>query len=85
MAIHITMNKEFEDEEIVVYQYYPSESPEKVGKMYFHKKEEMFYEIDPVPVKSTATSEHYFYCACSRIMQCIKSGGEFLEKMEYGV
>ncbi|MGG3522361.1 hypothetical protein ABES33_21330 [Bacillus pseudomycoides] len=85
MAIHITMNKEFEDEEIVVYQYYPSESPEKVGKMYYNKKEEMFYEIDPVPVKSTATSEHYFYCACSRIMQCIKSGGEFLEKMEYGV
>ncbi len=32
------MNKEFEDEEIVVYQYYPSESPEKVMKMYFHKK-----------------------------------------------
>ncbi|MBY0598725.1 hypothetical protein [Bacillus bingmayongensis] len=30
MAIHITMNKEFEDAKIVVYQYYPSESPEKV-------------------------------------------------------
>lgn len=38
MAICLLMNKEFEDEEIVVYQYYPSESPEKVGKMYFHKK-----------------------------------------------
>ena len=45
----------------------------------------MFHEIDPVPVKSTATSEHYFYCACSRIMQCIKSGGEFLREMTYGV
>ncbi|PES87052.1 hypothetical protein CN491_26690, partial [Bacillus cereus] len=62
MAIHITMNKEFEDEEIVVYQFYPSEYPDKVGKMYFHKKDQMFHEIDPVPVKSTATSEHYFYC-----------------------
>ncbi|HDR3494216.1 MULTISPECIES: hypothetical protein [Bacillus] len=85
MAIHITMNKEFEDEEIVVYQFYPSEYPDKVGKMYFHKKDQMFHEIDPVPVKSAATSEHYFHCACSRIMKCIKSGGEFLEEMTYGV
>ncbi|PFB68447.1 hypothetical protein [Bacillus cereus] len=85
MAIHITMNKEFEDEEIVEYQFSPSEYPDKVGKMYFHKKDQMFHEIDPVPVKSTATSEHYFYCALSRIMQCIKSGGEFLGEMTYGV
>ncbi len=42
MAICLLMNKEFEDEEIVVYQYYPSESPEKVGKMYFHKKRKCF-------------------------------------------
>ncbi|WP_279538629.1 hypothetical protein [Bacillus sp. XF8] len=40
MAIHITMNKEFGDAKIVVYQYYPSESPEKIGKMYFHKQEQ---------------------------------------------
>ena len=42
MAIHITMNKEFEDEEIVVYQFSPSEYPDKVGKMYFHKKIKCF-------------------------------------------
>ncbi|EJQ46515.1 hypothetical protein A6279_07345 [Bacillus wiedmannii] len=85
MGIHITMNKEFEDAEIVVYQYYPSESPEKVGKMYFHKKEEMFYDLEPVPEESIGTRNHYFNCAISRIVICLRNGGEFLEEMTYGV
>lgn len=84
MAIHITMNKEFEDEEIVVYQYYPSESPEKVGKMYFHKRGNV-YDLEPVPEESIGTRNHYFNCAISRIVICLRNGGEFLEEMTYGV
>ena len=42
MAICLLMNKEFEDEEIVVYQFHPSEYPDKIGKMYFHKKSKCF-------------------------------------------
>ncbi len=42
MAICLLMTKEFENEEIVVYQYYPSESPAKIGKMHYNKRNECF-------------------------------------------
>lgn len=42
MAICLLMTKEFENEEIVVYQYYPAESPTKIGKMHYNKRNECF-------------------------------------------
>ncbi len=50
MAICLLMTKEFENEEIVVYQYYTAESPTKIGKMHYNKKERMFYDIEQAPV-----------------------------------
>ena len=42
MAICLLMTKEFENEEIVVYQYYTAESPTKIGKMHYNKRNECF-------------------------------------------
>ncbi|PDX97000.1 hypothetical protein, partial [Bacillus pseudomycoides] len=72
MAVCLLMTKEFEDEEIVVYQYYPSELPDKVGKMYYNKKERMFYDLEQASVDSETMRKYYFDCACTRIVRCLK-------------
>ncbi|PEP52519.1 hypothetical protein CN564_22940 [Bacillus pseudomycoides] len=66
MAVCLLMTKEFENEEIVVYQYYPSELPDKVGKMYYNKKERMFYDLEQASVDSETMRKYYFDCACTR-------------------
>ncbi|HFJ9439127.1 MULTISPECIES: hypothetical protein [Bacillus] len=83
MAICLLMTKEFENEEIVVYQYYPSESPAKIGKMHYNKKERMFYEIEQAPVDSLNMREYYFNCACTRIVRCLRKNEEFPDSMAY--
>lgn len=83
MAICLLMTKEFENEEIVVYQYYPAESPTKIGKMHYNKKERMFYEIEQAPVDSLNMREHYFNCACIRIARCLRKNEEFPDSMAY--
>ena len=83
MAICLLMTKEFEDEEIVVYQYYPSESPDKIGKMYYNKKERMFYDLEQALVDSETMREHYFNCACTRIVRCLKRNEDFPYSMAY--
>ncbi|MDM5153732.1 hypothetical protein QUF88_07805 [Bacillus sp. DX1.1] len=83
MAVCLLMTKEFEDEEIVVYQYSPSESPDKVGKMYYNKKERMFYDLEQALVNSEAMRKHYFDCACTRIVRCIKRKEDFPDSMAY--
>ncbi|MGE1006861.1 hypothetical protein [Bacillus cereus] len=77
------MTKEFENEEIVVYQYYPAESPTKIGKMHYNKKERMFYDIEQAPVDSLSMREHYFNCACIRIARCLRKNEEFPDSMAY--
>ncbi len=83
MAICLLMTKEFENEEIVVYQYYPAESPTKIGKMHYNKKERMFYDIEQAPVDSLNMREHYFNCACIRIVGCLRKNEEFPDSMAY--
>ncbi|ABK84277.1 hypothetical protein ABE42_37235 [Bacillus thuringiensis] len=83
MAICLLMTKEFENEEIVVYQYYPAESPTKIGKMHYNKKERMFYDIEQAPVDSLNMREHYFNCACIRIARCLRKNEEFPDSMAY--
>ncbi|BCC04659.1 MULTISPECIES: hypothetical protein [Bacillus cereus group] len=83
MAICLLMTKEFENEEIVVYQYYPAESPTKIGKMHYNKKEQMFYDIEQAPVDSLNMREHYFNCACIRIVRCLRKNEEFPDSMAY--
>lgn len=83
MAICLLMTKEFENEEIVVYQYYPAESPAKIGKMHYNKKERMFYDIEQAPVDSLNMREHYFNCACTRIVRCLRKNEEFPDSMAY--
>ncbi|MFB8328069.1 hypothetical protein ACWGJ1_10665 [Bacillus wiedmannii] len=83
MAICLLMTKEFEDEEIVVYQFYPSEYPDKIGKMYFHKKERMFYDLEQALVDSETMKEHYFNWACTRIVRCLKRNEGFPDSMAY--
>ncbi|ENB9403117.1 TPA: hypothetical protein ACGW5B_004857 [Bacillus paranthracis] len=83
MAICLLMTKEFENEEIVVYQYYPAESPTKIGKMHYNKKERMFYDIEQAPVDSLNMREHYFNCACIRIVRCLRKNEEFPDSMAY--
>ncbi|MGE6499024.1 hypothetical protein ACQKF0_01480 [Bacillus wiedmannii] len=83
MAICLLMTKEFEDEEIVVYQYYPSESPTKIGKVHYNKKERMFYDIEQAPVDSLNMREHYFNCTCTRIVRCLRKNEEFPDSMAY--
>lgn len=78
MAVCLLMTKEFEDEEIVVYQYYPSELPDKVGKMYYNKKERMFYDLEQASVDSETMRKYYFDCACTRIVRCLKKTKTFL-------
>ncbi|CUB37873.1 hypothetical protein B4087_1005 [Bacillus cereus] len=79
----LLMTKEFENEEIVVYQYYPAESPTKIGKMHYNKKERMFYDIEQAPVDSLNMREHYFNCACIRIARCLRKNEEFPDSMAY--
>lgn len=83
MAICLLMTKEFENEEIVVYQYYPAESPTKIGKMHYNKKERMSYDIEQAPVDSLNMREHYFNCACIRIVRCLRKNEEFPDSMAY--
>ncbi|HDR7797224.1 hypothetical protein P5757_16905 [Bacillus tropicus] len=83
MAICLLMTKEFENEEIVVYQYYTAESPTKIGKMHYNKKERMFYDIEQAPVDSLNMREHYFNCACIRIVRCLRKNEEFPDSMAY--
>lgn len=83
MAICLLMTKEFENEEMVVYQYYPAESPTKIGKMHYNKKERMFYDIEQAPVDSLNMREHYFNCACIRIARCLRKNEEFPDSMAY--
>ncbi|HFJ9404234.1 TPA: hypothetical protein ACGW3F_003339 [Bacillus paranthracis] len=83
MAVNLRMYKEFEDEEIVIYQYYPSESPDKVGKMSLNKRERLFYDLEKVPVNSKAMRKYYFDCACIRIVRCIKRKEAFPDSMAY--
>ncbi|MDA1738377.1 MULTISPECIES: hypothetical protein [Bacillus] len=83
MAICLLMTKEFENAEIVVYQYYPAESPTKIGKMHYNKKERMFYDIEQAPVDSLNMREHYFNCACIRIVRCLRKNEEFPDSMAY--
>ncbi|MED1115871.1 hypothetical protein [Bacillus paramycoides] len=83
MAVCLLMTKEFEDEEIVVYQYYPSELPDKVGKMYYNKKERMFYDLEQASVDSETMREYYFDCACIRIVRCLKKNEDFPDSMAY--
>ncbi|MED1611179.1 hypothetical protein [Bacillus paranthracis] len=83
MAICLLMTKEFENEEIVVYQYYPAESPTKIGKMHYNKKERMFYDIEQALVDSLNMREHYFNCACIRIVRCLRKNEEFPDSMAY--
>ncbi|MEF7556707.1 hypothetical protein [Bacillus thuringiensis] len=83
MAICLLMTKEFENEEIVVYQYYPAESPTKIGKIHYNKKERMFYDIEQAPVDSLNMREHYFNCACIRIVRCLRKSEEFPDSMAY--
>ncbi|PFC90861.1 hypothetical protein CN272_01935 [Bacillus anthracis] len=83
MAICLLMTKEFENEEIVVYQYYPAESPTKIGKMHYNKKERMFYDIEQASVDSLNMREHYFNCACIRIARCLRKNEEFPDSMAY--
>ncbi|KXY79839.1 MULTISPECIES: hypothetical protein [Bacillus] len=83
MAICLLMTKEFENEEIVVYQYYPAELPTKIGKMHYNKKERMFYDIEQAPVDSLNMREHYFNCACIRIVRCLRKNEEFPDSMAY--
>ncbi|WP_090997677.1 hypothetical protein [Bacillus sp. 491mf] len=83
MAVCLVMTKELEDEEIVVYQYYPSESPDKVGKLYFNKKERMFYDLEQASVNSETMRQHYFDCACTRIVRCLKRNEGFPDRMAY--
>ncbi|PFD92876.1 hypothetical protein CN275_04785 [Bacillus anthracis] len=83
MAICLLMTKEFENEEIVVYQYYPAESPTKIGKMHYNKKERMFYDIEQAPVDSLNMREHYFNCACIRVARCLRKNEEFPDSMAY--
>ncbi len=45
----------------------------------------MFYDLEPVPEESIGTRKHYFNCAISRIVICLRNGGEFLDEMTYGV
>lgn len=83
MAVCLLMTKELEDEEIVVYQYSPSESPDKIGKMYYNKKERMFYDLEQAPVDSETMRGHYFNCACTRIVRCLKRNEDFPDSMAY--
>ncbi|MCQ6568949.1 hypothetical protein NPX88_25025 [Bacillus mycoides] len=63
--------------------YYPSESPAKIGKMHYNKKERMFYDIEQAPVDSLNMREHYFNCACTRIVRCLRKNEEFPDSMTY--
>ncbi|MGF9770237.1 hypothetical protein [Bacillus albus] len=83
MAICLLMTKKYEDEEIVVYQYYPSESPDKIGKMYYNKKERMFHDLEQALVYSETMRKHYFNCACTRIVRCLKRNEDFPDSMAY--
>lgn len=83
MAVCLLMTKEFEDEEIVIYQYYPSESPDKIGKINYNKKNRMLYDLEQAPVDSKNMRKYYFNCACTRIARCLKRNEEFPDRMAY--
>ncbi|MBD5798439.1 hypothetical protein BHU24_27495, partial [Bacillus pseudomycoides] len=64
-------------------QYYPSELPDKVGKMYYNKKERMFYDLEQASVDSETMRKYYFDCACTRIVRCLKKNEDFPDSMAY--
>jgi len=46
--------------------------------MYYNKKERMFYDLEQALVDSETMREHYFNCACTRIVRCLKKTKTFL-------
>jgi hypothetical protein len=75
MSAYVLLFKEREDENVVVYHFGPNK--EKIGRIEFNKKTNMFRELEAVPHLSESGSNHYFTYAAKRLSSIIRKGESF--------
>ncbi|PGX89878.1 hypothetical protein COE15_27230 [Bacillus cereus] len=76
MGLCVDLFKEYENEEEVVYRFFPCEEEEKSGKIQFNKLEKRSVELEPAKVES---ADYYFLKAVGSIQKHARNSDEFPE------
>ncbi|MDZ5609220.1 hypothetical protein U2I54_19665 [Bacillus pseudomycoides] len=69
MGVCVDLFKEFENEEKVIYRFFPCEDKEKAGKIQFNKRLKRSEELEPAKGES---ANHYFLKAVGAIQKHVR-------------